>query len=92
MREENNARSERAMYSAKCKIIVEQHEDGFVAYPLGLAGSVTGQGDNADEAIADVQSAIRFHIETFGKDVFAEDSSLLHAYVTDVHLVSDGKD
>jgi predicted RNase H-like HicB family nuclease len=78
------------MHSAKYKIVVEQHKDGFVAYPLGSAGSITGQGDTADEALADVQSAIRFHTETFGKDVFADSSSLVNAYVTDIHLMNDG--
>lgn len=76
------------MSSTKYKIIVEQHEDGFVAYPLGFAGCVVGQGDTADEALADVQSAIRFHIETFGKDAFAEDSPLLHAYMTETELAT----
>jgi hypothetical protein len=27
------------------KIIIEKHEDGFVAYPLGLKGVVVGEGD-----------------------------------------------
>ena len=76
------------MSSTTYKIIVEQHEDGFVAYPLGFAGCVGGQGDTAAEAIADVQSAIRFHIETFGKDAFADDSPLLHAYMTETELVN----
>ena len=76
------------MSSTKFKIIVEQHEDGVGAYPLGFAGCVVGQGDTADEAIADVQSAIRFHIESFGKDAFADDSPLLHAYVTETDLVN----
>jgi len=78
------------MHSAKYKIVVEQHEDGFVAYPLGFAGSVTGQGATADEALADVQSAICFHIETFGKDVVTDSSSLLNAYVTDICIANDG--
>lgn len=47
------------------KIIVEKHPDGYVAYPLGLKGVVVGEGDTYDEALADVQSAIRFHLETF---------------------------
>ena len=47
------------------KIIVEKHPDGYVAYPLGLKGVVVGQGDSYDEALADVKSAIQFHIETF---------------------------
>jgi len=40
-----------------------------VAYPLGLKGVVVGQGDTYEEVLADVKSAIRFHIETFGKEV-----------------------
>lgn len=51
------------------KIIVEKHEDGFIAYPLGLKGGVVGEGDTYDEALADVKSAINFHIETFCAEV-----------------------
>ena len=50
------------------KIVVERHDDGYVAYPLGLKGVVVGQGDSYDEALADCQSAIRFHVQTFGDD------------------------
>jgi predicted RNase H-like HicB family nuclease len=50
------------------KIVVEKHPDGYVAYPLGLKGVVVGQGDTYEEALADVKSAIRFHIETFGRE------------------------
>ena len=46
--------------------VVEQHPDGFVGYALGLNGVVVGQGDTYAEAVADVKSAIRFHVETFG--------------------------
>ena len=53
----------------RIKIIVEKHEDGFVAYPLGLKGGVVGEGDTYDEALADAKSAIRFHIDTFGPSV-----------------------
>ena len=51
------------------KIIVEKHTDGYVAYPLGLKGVVVGEGDTYQQAIADVTSAIEFHIETFGVEV-----------------------
>ncbi len=51
------------------KIIIERHEDGYVAYPLGLRGVVVGQGDTCDDALRDVNSAIRLHIETFGEEV-----------------------
>ena len=52
------------------KVIVEKHADGYVAYPLGLKGIVVGEGDTYEEALADVKSAIQFHIDTFGKEVF----------------------
>jgi predicted RNase H-like HicB family nuclease len=48
------------------KIIVEKHSDGYVAYPVGLRGVVVGEGDSYEQALADVKSAIRFHVETFG--------------------------
>jgi len=51
------------------KIIVEKHTDGYVAYPLGLKGVVIGEGDTYEEALADIKSAIAFHIETFGPEV-----------------------
>ena len=50
------------------KIVVEKHPDGYVAYPLGIKGIVVGQGDTYEEALADVKSAIQFHIETFGRE------------------------
>lgn len=50
------------------KVIVEKHSDGYVAYPLGLKGVVFGEGDTYEEALADVNSAIQFHIETFGAE------------------------
>lgn len=51
------------------KIIVEKHPDGYVAYPLGIKGIVVGEGDTYEEALADVRSAILFHIESFGEDI-----------------------
>jgi predicted RNase H-like HicB family nuclease len=48
------------------RVIIEQHVDGFVAYPVGLRGVIVGQGDTREEAIADITSAMQFHIETFG--------------------------
>ena len=50
------------------KIIVEKHPDGYVAYPLGMNGVVVAQGDSYEEALAEVQSAIQFHIDTFGAE------------------------
>ena len=65
------------------KIIVEKHSDGYVAYPLGLKGVVVGQGDTYEEAFSDVKSAIRFHIESFGEDVFEIDPPILEAFVAE---------
>ena len=50
------------------KIIIEMHPDGYVAYPIGIKGIVIGEGDTYEEALADVKSAIQFHIETFGRE------------------------
>ena len=68
------------------KIIVEHHEDGFVAYPLGLKGVVVGQGDSYDEAMADVTSAIRFHMETFGPEMVDNESPLLEAFIVETRV------
>ena len=51
------------------KIVIEKHPDGYVAYPLGLKGVIVGEGDTYEEALADVKSAVVFHIDTFGKNV-----------------------
>ncbi|MBU0613864.1 type II toxin-antitoxin system HicB family antitoxin [Patescibacteria group bacterium] len=68
------------------KIIVEKHSGGYVAYPLGLKGVVIGEGDTYEEALADVKSAIQFHIETFGKDVLNVDTSVLEAFVAETGI------
>jgi predicted RNase H-like HicB family nuclease len=65
------------------KVVVEKHSDGYVAYPLGLKGVVVGQGDTYDEAIADVKSAIRFHVETFGREVLDAEPPVLEAFVAE---------
>ena len=68
------------------KIIVERHSDGFVAYPVGLKGVVVGEGDSYDEALSDVKSAIRFHVETFGREVLEEGSPVLEAFIDEADL------
>ena len=55
------------------KILVEKHPDGYVAYPLGIKGVVVGQGDTYEAALADVKSAIHFHLGTFGSDALEID-------------------
>ncbi|MCB9116945.1 MAG: hypothetical protein M9936_20045 [Caldilinea sp.] len=65
------------------KIIVEKHSDGYVAYPLGLRGVVVGEGDSYEGALADVRSAILFHLETFGADALSDETPVLEAFVAE---------
>jgi predicted RNase H-like HicB family nuclease len=68
------------------KIIVEKHSDGYVAYPLGIAGVVVGEGDTYEEAMTDVKSAIAFHLDTFGPSVIEQESPVLEAFVAETSL------
>ncbi|MDB5289818.1 MAG: hypothetical protein JWL69_1059 [Phycisphaerales bacterium] len=68
------------------KIVIEHHPDGYVAYPLGLKGVVVGQGKTYEQALADVRSAIQFHIETFGPEVIESESPVLEAFITDAQV------
>jgi len=65
------------------KVIVEKHSDGYVAYPLGVKGVIVGEGDTYEEALADVKSAIKFHIESFGEEVLEVDPPVLEAFVAE---------
>jgi predicted RNase H-like HicB family nuclease len=67
----------------KFKVIVEKHADGYVAYPLGFKGVVVGEGDTYEDALADVKSAIQFHIETFGVEILETDTPVLEAFVAE---------
>lgn len=68
---------------SQIKIIVEKHPEGYVAYPLGLKGVVVGEGDTYEEALADVKSAIDFHIATFGEESF-ETEDIIETFVAEV--------
>lgn len=68
------------------KVIIEKHPDGYVAYPLGLKGVVVGEGDTYEAALADVKSAIAFHIETFGADVLEDESSVLEVFIAEAGI------
>ena len=68
------------------KVIVEKHPDGYIAYPLGLKGVMIGQGDTYEAALADVRSAISFHIETFGPEVLEIDPPVLEAFVAEAAI------
>lgn len=75
------------MYCA-IKVVGEHHADGYIAYPIGLKGLVVGQGDTCAEVLHDIESAIRFHIESFGEDVFHPDpeSPVLEALVAEAGI------
>ena len=68
------------------KIIIEKHPDGYIAYPLGLKGIVVGEGDTYEEALADVKSAIKFHIETFGEEVLEENKEITEVFITEAQI------
>ena len=69
------------------KVIVEKHSEGYVAYPIGSQGIIVGEGDTYEEALADVQSAITFHIETFGSAVVEDASSVLDVFVAEAGIL-----
>jgi predicted RNase H-like HicB family nuclease len=62
------------------RIIVEKHSDGYVAYPLGIKGAVVDQGDSYEEALADVNSAIRCYIEIFDTEMLEDDPPVSNYY------------
>ena len=68
------------------KIIVEKYSDTYVAYPLGLKGVVVAEGDTYEEALADVKSAISFHLETFGEDALRIERPVLEAFVAEAGI------
>lgn len=68
------------------KVIIEKHSDGFIAYPVGLKGIVVAEGDSYEEVLAEVQSAIRFHMETFGPEVVEAGEELLEASFAEVQV------
>jgi predicted RNase H-like HicB family nuclease len=66
------------------KIVIEKHADGYVAYPVGVKGVVVGEGDTYEEALHDVQGALKFHIETFGSAALdGDDGPVLEAFVAE---------
>ena len=65
------------------KVIVEKHIDGYIAYPIGMKGVVVAQGDTYQEVLSEVKSAIDFHIETFGKEVFEGEDIATEVFVAE---------
>jgi predicted RNase H-like HicB family nuclease len=69
------------------KIIVEKHPEGYVAYPVGLKGIVVAEGDTYEEALAEVKSAIEFHVETFGREVLEEEQMAQEVFVAEAGVI-----
>jgi predicted RNase H-like HicB family nuclease len=53
-----------------------------------LKGVVVGQGDTYKQALDDVQSAIHFHIETFGRELLEGEDQVLDAFVAESEIAS----
>jgi predicted RNase H-like HicB family nuclease len=69
------------------KVIIEKHFDSYIAYPLGIQGVIVGEGNSYEEALADVKSAIKCHIEIFGKEVLENESPILEAFVAEAEVL-----
>ncbi len=65
------------------KVVVEKHSDGYVAYPLGLKGVVVSEGDRYEEVLSNVKSAIKFHVVTFGNEIFEEEEPVIEAFIAE---------
>jgi predicted RNase H-like HicB family nuclease len=70
------------------KIVVEKHPDAYVAYPLGIKGIVVGQGDTYEAAVADLKSALQFHLETFGAGALDVDPPILEVFVAETGVAA----
>jgi predicted RNase H-like HicB family nuclease len=53
-----------------------------------LKGAVVGEGDSYEEALADVRSAIQFHLETFGPASLDADEPVLEAFIAEARFAT----
>ena len=74
---------ETELWMQSVKLVIEKHPDGYLAYPLGLKGVVVGEGDTYEEALENVKSAIKFHVETFGPEALETDSPVLEVFLAE---------
>ncbi len=70
----------------RIKLVIERTEDGYLAYPLGLRGVVVAQGESYEAALREVQSAVRFHVETFGPEVLEEAEEAEEAFIAETEV------
>ncbi|MGO9387791.1 MAG: type II toxin-antitoxin system HicB family antitoxin [Methanobacterium sp.] len=64
-------------------IIIEKHQQGYVAYPLGLSGVLLSEGNTYQEALENIKSTIKFHLETFRKETF-EDEAIIETFIDEI--------
>ena len=68
-------------------IVAFRRLEGSHAYPVGVKGVVVGEGDSYEDALRDVQSALKFHLETFGADVLdGDEAPILEAFVAEASV------
>ncbi len=70
----------------RIKLVIERIEDGYIAYPLGLKGVVVAEGNSYEEALREVQSAVRFHVETFGPEVLEEAEGAEEVFIAETEV------
>jgi predicted RNase H-like HicB family nuclease len=47
---------------------------------------VVGEGDSYKSAVADLESALKFHVETFGAESLRNDAPVLEAFVAETGI------
>ena len=52
------------------EIIIEKRPRGYVAYSLNLKCVIVEEGATREDSLADVKSAVKFHIESSGHEAF----------------------
>jgi predicted RNase H-like HicB family nuclease len=52
----------------------------------GCKASSFAQGDTYEEAMANIRSAVAFHVETFGEEVLEGRDDILEAFVAEASL------
>jgi hypothetical protein len=73
------------------KVIVKKYKHGYVAQAVGFDGAVVGEGDTYERALADVTSAIRCALETFGDEALDSEMPVLDVSLAEVRVAVDAK-
>ncbi len=66
-------------------IIIEKHSECYLAYPLGLSGVLLSRGNTYQEALENIKSTIKFHLETFRKETF-KDESIIETFIDEIKV------